>query len=333
MHPLLFRIPLPAWRIPLGPVLACLAVLAGIAAFLSWRRRSSWDAAFGPLVLVAAAGLAALFLRQHVVVLAPLEVRAFGALLALSLGAGALLTQRLAERGGLDRGGSATACIEAALFGILGARLAFVALHPAGLESLTRLFAFHDGGLLAHGALAGGAVAGYLAARRKHLPPLAWLDAASPGLALGITLTRLGCYLEGCDFGRVLGPSAPGLVARLGTFPAESRAWVEQVVEQAIPATARTSLPVHPAELYEAGGGALLLLLVLAVRRRQTHEGVTALMVLAGYAVLRALVDLSREPSSEVWLGRAVALGAVSFGVLFLRRLPVAGVRGVRSGS
>lgn len=333
MHPLLFRIPLPAWRIPLGPVLACLAALAAAAAFLAWRRSSSWEKTVGPVALTVAAGLAALFLRHHVLVVAPLEVRAFGALLALSLAAGALLTQRLAEQSGLDRAGSNTACVEAALFGILGSRLAFVVLHPAELDSFARLFAFHDGGLVAHGALAAGASAGYLAARRKQVPPLAWLDAASPGLALGITLTRLGCFLEGCDFGRALGPSAPDFIARLGTFPAESRAWAHQVVSQAIPPTARTSLPVHPAELYEACGGALLVVLALAVRRRQTREGVTALAVLGGYAVLRALVDLSREPSSEVWLGRAVALGAVLFGVLFVRRLPVAGVRGVRSGS
>jgi len=333
MHPLLFRIPLPAWRIPLGPALACLAALGAMTAFWAWRRDRSWGTAVGPLVVTVSAALAALVLGQHVLVLAPLEVPAFGALLALSVAAGALLTDRLAERAGLDRAGSRGACIEAALFGILGARLAFVLLHPTELDSLARLFAFHDGGLVAHGALAAGAVAGYVAARRSAVPPLAWLDAASPGVALGITVTRLGCYLEGCDFGRVLGPSAPGLVARIGTFPAASRAWAEQVIAQAIPPTARTSLPVHPAELYEALGGAILLLLALVVRRRQAGEGLVALTVLGGYAVLRAIVDLSREPSSEVWFGRAVAVSAIVFGVVFVRRLPVAGVRGVRSGS
>jgi phosphatidylglycerol:prolipoprotein diacylglycerol transferase len=232
-------------------------------------------------------------------------------MLVLSLGAGAWLTQRAAERRGLSGSESGTVCVVAAACGIVGARVGYALLHPSELGSVLGVLAFFDGGLVAHGALAFGAVGAFVAARRRGLSPLVWLDAASAGLALGIALTRFGCWLEGCDFGRLLGAGAPRFLARLGTFPAGSPAWVDQVSSQALSASAPASMAVHPAQLYEALGGVLLGGLVLAVERRKPRAGATALAVLAGYLVLRVLVDVSRPASREVWLGRFVVLAGI----------------------
>jgi phosphatidylglycerol:prolipoprotein diacylglycerol transferase len=259
MRPLLFEIPLPALRLSLWPALLGAAVVVGLLAFLTFRQAPAGErrGLLFPGAVVAALLVGAFLYRDRALVVGSIEVGGFGAMLALSLGVGVWLTQRAAERRGLSRADSASVCAVAAVSGIVGARVGYALLHPSELGSVLGVLAFFDGGLVAHGALAFGVVAAFVASRRRGLLPLGWLDAASTGLALGVVLTRVGCWLEGCDFGRVLGDGAPRFLARLGTFPAGSPAWVEQVTTQALPASAPAALPVHPAQLYEAlGGGA-----------------------------------------------------------------------------
>jgi phosphatidylglycerol---prolipoprotein diacylglyceryl transferase len=331
MRPLLFQVPLPALRLSLWPALLGMAVVVGLLSFLAFRKGPAeerrgllFPGAIGVSLLVAA-----FVYRDRALVVAPIEVGGFGAMLALSLGLGVWLTQRAVERRGLSREASATVCVVAVVAGIVGARVGHALLHPADLGSPLGVLAFFDGGLIAHGALVFGVAGAVVAARRSALPPLAWLDAASPGLAVGVVLTRFGCWLEGCDFGKLLGAGAPRFLARLGTFPAGSPAWTDQVSAQAISASASSALPVHPAELYEGLCGVLLAGLLLAVERRKPRAGASALAVLAGYALLRVVVDLARPPSREVWLGRAVVLAGIVAAAVIVARSR----RAVPSGS
>jgi phosphatidylglycerol:prolipoprotein diacylglycerol transferase len=331
MRPLLFEIPLPVARLSLWPALVGVALVVTLLAFLAFRKGPAEERrglAF-PAAVAGSLLVAAFVLRNRALVVGPIEVGGFGAMLALSLGVGAWLTQRAAERRGLSRDASATVCVLAAVGGIVGARVGYALLHPSELTSPFGVLAFFDGGLIAHGALAFGVATAFVAARRLALPPLAWLDAASPGLAVGVVLTRFGCWLEGCDFGRQLGAGAPRFLAKLGTFPAGSPAWVDQVSTQMISASSPAALPVHPSELYEALAGALLVGLALAVERRKPRAGASALAVLAGYALARVLVDLTRPASREVWLGRAVVL----LGVALAAVVAVRSRRLARSGT
>jgi phosphatidylglycerol:prolipoprotein diacylglycerol transferase len=282
-----------------------------------------------PGAIAASLVVGAFLYRDRALVVKPIEVGGFGAMLALSLGLGVWLTQRAAERGGMSRVESASVCGAVAVSGIVGARLGHALLHPSDFGSVLGVLAFFDGGLVLYGALAFGVVAAFVESRRRSLAPLAWLDAASAGLAVGIVLTRFGCWLEGCDFGRPLGAGAPRFLARLGTFPANSPAWVDQVSTQMISASAPAGLPVHPAQLYEVAGGVLLVLLVSWVERRKPRAGASALVVLAGYAVLRVLVDFARPPSPEVWLARVVVAGGLVAAAVVLSRAR----RPIRRGS
>lgn len=241
-----------------------------------------------------------------------LPVPAFGALLAAAFGAGLLLTSRLAERAGLPPTAALGACLVAAFAGLLAARVGFLALHSADVGSLGEALGLANGGLSGGVGLAAGAGALVLSARRRGLAPALLLDAAAPGAALGVALTRVGCFLEGCDFGKPLGGHASGLLARLGTFPHGSPPWAYQVVTHELAASAAFALPVHPSELYEAAAALALGLTALRVRGRQSRAGTTALFVLAGYAALRVLVDFTRAPSADVWCARALLLVALA---------------------
>jgi phosphatidylglycerol:prolipoprotein diacylglycerol transferase len=254
-----------------------------------------------------------------------LAVPAFGALLAAAFGAGLVLTSRLAARAGFPREETLGACLVACFAGLFAARVGFVALHAAELASFGAALSFASGGLSGSVGLAAGSGALVLAARRRGFEPALLLDLAAPGAALGVALTRLGCFLEGCDFGRPLGAGAPAVLARLGTFPYGSPAWVHQIVTRELEPSAMSALPVHPSELYEAAAALALAAGALFLLGRQRRAGTTALLVLGGYAVLRVLADFTRAPSSDVWCARALLL--VALGVTLAWRWPRARAR------
>jgi phosphatidylglycerol:prolipoprotein diacylglycerol transferase len=220
--------------------------------------------------------------------------------------AGLGLTLRLSARVGLSARRVEAAALAALLAGILGARLGYVVLHPGEVTSVAQALSLRSGGLSGPPGMAIGALVFGWVGRRRGLSLPSLFDCAAPGLALGVLITRVGCWLEGCDYGRPLAASAPGWLARLGRFPRESPAWTEQVVAHAIPPSAAGSLPVHPSELYESVASLALLALALLVTERKRGAGVTALGVLLGYLTLRVLVDSSKVTSPDVWCARVL---------------------------
>ena len=190
------------------------------------------------------------------------EITSFGVLVALGALAGLWMFRRELHRSGLPESG-----IDAAMAGLLGglagAKLLWVFEHR-GEEPFFALL-FSRGGLSWFGGLAGGLLAGLWLMRRKRLPPLAVLAAATPALAVGHAIGRIGCFLVGDDYGRPT--TLPWGVA----FP------------QGLPPT---TVPVHPTQLYEAA--ALIPVAIWLMRWRR--QGVTDRVVLGRYLILVGLV-------------------------------------------
>jgi phosphatidylglycerol:prolipoprotein diacylglycerol transferase len=181
-----------------------------------------------------------------------------------------------------------------------GAKLLWVFEHFH--EEPFRDLVLSRGGLSWFGGFAGGILAGLAVMKWKRLPMLPVLAAATPALAIGHAIGRIGCFLVGDDYGR---PSQlPWAVA----FP------------QGLPPT---SVPVHPTQLYEAA--ALVVVAWLLFRWRQRGRSDT--MVLGTYLVLagtiRFLIEFIRI-NVRVVGGLSVAhlasLMAVGVGVAFLFR-------------
>src|SRR5688500_7122499 len=105
MHPLLFQLPLPALRLSLGPVLLGAAMVVALLAFLTFRQVPVGErrGVVFPVAVVASLLVAAFSYRDRALVVKPIDVGGFGAMLVLALGLGVWLTQRAAERRGLSR--------------------------------------------------------------------------------------------------------------------------------------------------------------------------------------------------------------------------------------
>lgn len=156
------------------------------------------------------------------------EITSFGVLVALGALAGLWVFRRELARSRLPDE-AMDAAIYGLVGGLLGAKLLYVFEH---LDEGTFLSLLLDrGGMSWFGGFVGGLIAGYLTIRLKGWPVLEVLAAATPALAVGQLLGRIGCFLVGDDYGHPT--SLPWGVA----FP-----------EGLPPTTDR----VHPTQIYEA---------------------------------------------------------------------------------
>ncbi len=218
-------------------------------------------------------------------------------MLTLSVIFGRLIAIRLAERAGIE-GHLADRCATWTLAGaVVGARLLYVATNLDQFDHVLDIVAWWKGGVVAYGGFLGGLGAAMLFCRIQDIRVLAWADCVAPSLCLGLTLTRIGCFLGGCDFGRVWdGPWAV-------QFPAGSPAFVEQRLLGLLPPDATASLPVHPTQLYESLAGVVLLFLVFAARRRQRASGQPLAAFALGYGVLRYFIEIVRADPDRGVIG------------------------------
>jgi phosphatidylglycerol:prolipoprotein diacylglycerol transferase len=108
----------------------------------------------------------------------------------------------IARKRGSEPGSAIDASLVGLIFGILGGRLAYVAIYWEYFSShLTEALSPWRGGLSFQGALVGGilGVLVYALWRERSFWPLA--DALTPGLALGQGIGWIGCLLTGCAYG------------------------------------------------------------------------------------------------------------------------------------
>jgi phosphatidylglycerol:prolipoprotein diacylglycerol transferase len=310
MHPILFRIPLPHAPLKLWWAMAAVAAIAVLYVLAALRRADRSSALGAGAVVLAAAG-AAWNWRQVSYEATSLPIYAYGVMLGLSLVAGWYLTLPLAERDGLPRETMANCYVVTALAALAGSRILYALTNADEFKSPWDLFALRNGGLVAYGGFIGGLVGSWAYLSPKRIRLLAWADDAVPSLASGLLITRIGCYLFGCDFGRRLSDGAPQWVKTLGTFPhwpagtlvsgEGSPAYVRHLdVYRGTPLESEllrmnTSFPVHPTQLYESLVGLLLLGLLLLQRRSIRFRGQVFFLFVFAYGFLRFLLELWRD--------------------------------------
>ena len=316
MHPVLFEVPLPRVALPLAALLVA-AVLAGLAVAELGRRARATDLVVVGLVGAVLALASTRGAGGARILIAPLPVYGFGALLCAALSVGWFLTLALARRDGLRVDAVGAVYFVAALSGLVGARVLYVLTNLGDFASFPDVLAFRSGGLVFYGGAIGGAAGSALAAARWRVPWLAWADVAAPSLAVGSALGRVGCYLAGCDYGVPLPAGTPRWLARVGTFPrwpddvagpsAGAPAWIDHVLRRELPLDSTASLPVHPTELYESAGALLLLASLALVRSRIRFRGQVFLTYVLGYALLRFVIEILRDDPERGLHGPALA--------------------------
>lgn len=165
----------------------------------------------------------------------------------------------------------------AILFGILGARLYYVAFFDPGLflRQPLMVLAIWKGGLAIHGALLAGLLTGIWFCRKHKISFWIFADTLAPALILGQAIGRFACFLNGDAYG--IPTSVPWAV----TFTDPD-------------ALAPLGVPLHPTQLYEMGLDLVLFGFLWSLRRRHLFPGQLFLLYAGGYAVIRFFVETFR---------------------------------------
>jgi len=134
----------------------------------------------------------------------PIAVHWYGILIVSGILAATYLSSYLARLRGQDPEFVWDALVWCVLLGVVGARLYHVLTVTPSMgvgrwyyfEHPAQIFAIWEGGLGIYGAVAGGALGLYIAARRANEPVLQWMDTIVPGLVLAQAIGRWGNYIN-----------------------------------------------------------------------------------------------------------------------------------------
>ena len=230
------------------------------------------------------------------------EVTTFGVMVAVAAAVGYWLFRRELRRSGLPDSAS-DAAVWGIAAGLAGAKLLWVGEHAREEPFIELLLS--RGGLSWFGGLIGGVGVGVAILVHRQVPLIPALAAATPALAFGHLLGRIGCFLVGDDYG---GPTdLPWGVA----FP------------DGLPPT---TVPVHPTQLYEAIFLGWLGWMLVRWRRK----GVNDRTVLARYLLLAGaarfaieFIRVNTRVLGPLTVAHLVALSLTIAGLLLMAPRPV----------
>ena len=245
-------------------------------------------------------------------------IKSYGLMLALSFVLGMFLSVRRGRRYNLSSETIMDLIFAILVSSLIGVRLFFVFTHLDNFDPWYEAFFIWDGGLTLFGGIFSSILVVWYLTRRKGIPFLVIADTLSPGVALGIGITRIGCFLAGCCYGM------PTECSCAITFPAGS------------PAVKKFGLvAVHPSQIYSSLGGFFIFGTLLLLERISRFRGATFGRFLVLYGVARFVIDFSRyyEPEQLLLFGwtnnQWISLGFMLVGAVTL----VLGARGSLGGT
>lgn len=170
-------------------------------------------------------------------------------------------------------------------FAVLGARTVHVIANRDHFSF--QFFRNWQSGFVLYGGLLAGTAAGvvYTLMRREKLTRIA--DLAAAPMMVGIALGRIGCFLNGCCWGKPT-TGFPGV-----RFPETSNTWSE--FDRLFPGQAASHPLLHPTQLYETGATlGFFFLLTWFDRKKKRNEGETIMLAGVCYSIWRFLIEFVR---------------------------------------
>ncbi len=179
-----------------------------------------------------------------------------------------------------------------ALVFIIGARLTYLFFYTNIGEALTlKPWSLKPYGFSLYGGLLFIFIYQYIVARLAQIDHWYWLDRLTPGIWAYVVIGKLGCLLNGCCFG------LPTLMPWGIHYASGTQAYTYYVVQFAQHASVKLwTIPpdrIHPVQVYESLAAFLLLLISLWLLRKKIRPGLTFLLTLGLYSLLRLGTFLS----------------------------------------
>ncbi|UCD18813.1 MAG: prolipoprotein diacylglyceryl transferase [candidate division WOR-3 bacterium] len=246
-------------------------------------------------------------MRPILIDIGGIEIPSYGVMLAVSFLAALWYVRRKAPGSGISPVVIETLAFYVMLGVVIGGRLLYVVFHWAQYQNdLFGIVRIWEGGMMFFGGFLGGFLLGALYMRKQKISILKMSDLVAPSLGLGLFFTRIGCFLNGCCFGK------PSILPWAVRFPPDCVAGTSPIGTQ----------PLHPAQLYESAFGLALFFFLNNRLRKSLRAGTVFAQFLIFYGAFRFGVDLIRyyENSANYWINQIIAAGLIIAGIAMIAR-------------
>lgn len=222
----------------------------------------------------------------------PVPIRSYGLLLAVSFFLGVYYVKRMTEKDGKKFEPFLTVAYIMIFGGVIGARLFYVLVHldefeGHWLDSINPFGGnqFGIAGLNLYGGVLLAIFGTVAYCKWKKLSLLDVFDYFAPTLALGIGITRIGCFLNGCCFG------TPTDLPWGVSFPAGS-----------IPSYIFGDAHLHPAQIYSSLYGLLLFVILHFMLKKRKFIGEVVSILFMSEALFRYLIEFVRYYEDAMYI-------------------------------
>jgi len=227
----------------------------------------------------------------------PITIYSYGVMLALAVLVSTYLLSRDAKSYNIPKDTAYDLVFWCILWGIIGARIFYIFIAwPYYVNNLMEMLMLQKGGLAWQGGFLGGTLAGVWFVRRRKLSLRPLMDLVAPYIALGQSIGRIGCFLNGCCYGK---PVSWGIY-----FPTHG---------------AR----LHPTQLYEMAGLFIIFLILKWARTKPHQAGFIFVFYLVLAGLERFVVEFYRGDDDILGLGlkltQFVALGVIAAGLILMK--------------
>lgn len=213
-----------------------------------------------------------------------LTIRWYGVMAALGFMAATIIISANRKYAKMTSDQATMLVFTCVISGILGARIFYVWDNWSQQFSgnFMEIFRIDHGGLVFYGGFFLASITIIILCKINKLDIIRVMDVTAPALAAGHALGRIGCFLNGCCFGK---PSSCLLAIH---YP-----------EGSAPYGRYGSLALHPVQLYESGAN-ILLFIFLFFLVRKTRRGVTMATYILVYGVLRFADEFFRGDHTDL---------------------------------
>jgi phosphatidylglycerol:prolipoprotein diacylglycerol transferase len=230
-------------------------------------------------------------------------VNTYGVLLALAFLAALFVSARLGERDGLPRERMFDLGLWILLGGLVGSKLLLMLAEPeygSNWRNLLSVDFLRSGGVW-YGGFLGGLAAAVVLVRRYRVSFWKAADAFAPGVILGQSIGRQGCFAAGCCWGKPTTlawgdhftdaghqvTNVPTTVAQLSE--SQQSFWAQKLGGFDAP------VHLHPTQLYESFAALLIFLLLVRLHKRKRFTGQVVASYAVLYGLLRFLIEFVRD--------------------------------------
>ena len=250
-------------------------------------------------------------------------IYSYGVMIALAFIVGILLAMKEAKRIGENPERILDLSLYVILGALIGGRLGYVVFHlDYYLKNPIKILYFRQGGLSFLGGFLIAFFLCWLYVKRTKISFWKFADIASPSIAMGIGIARIGCFLNGCCFGLVsenYGIKFPSL-----HMPPP---YLQQLKDGLIASGSSCTLPVIPTQLYSSLYAFLIFFVLLGIKKYKKYDGYLFLNFLVLYSISRFIIEFFRfyENNIKVFgfltITQTILLGVVLVSLVFMNIL------------